>query len=142
MSFVFDDGGRAAAGYKGFTGDCGVRALAIAAERPYQEIYDMVGEYAKRERTGKRKRTRSHPRTGIYRATYDKMCFELGGVWEPCMKPGTGCRVRVRPDELPHGVLILRLSKHFAAFKYGELRDTYDSSRGGTRCVYGFYRFD
>lgn len=30
MLFVYDDGGRAAAGYKGTTGDCACRAVAIA----------------------------------------------------------------------------------------------------------------
>lgn len=41
MTFQFDDGGRAAAGYKGTTGDCACRAIAIASGRPYQEIYDL-----------------------------------------------------------------------------------------------------
>ena len=30
MDFVFHDGGRAAAGYKGMTGDCVTRSIAIA----------------------------------------------------------------------------------------------------------------
>ena len=32
MEFNFNDGGRAKAGYKGRTGDCVARAIAIAAE--------------------------------------------------------------------------------------------------------------
>lgn len=37
MDFVFHDGGRAAAGYKGKTGDCVTRSIAIATGKPYQE---------------------------------------------------------------------------------------------------------
>ena len=35
-----DDGGRAAAGYKGETNDCACRAIAIATGMPYQKVYD------------------------------------------------------------------------------------------------------
>jgi hypothetical protein len=66
--FIFNDGGRADAGYKGLTGDCAVRSIAIATGLPYQKVYDMVVEYGKKERmTKKRKRSgRSHPRTGVW----------------------------------------------------------------------------
>lgn len=33
MNFIYDDGGRSAAGYKGFTGDCACRAAAIRIPR-------------------------------------------------------------------------------------------------------------
>jgi hypothetical protein len=33
MKFNYNDGGREAAGFKGFTGDCVCRAIAIATER-------------------------------------------------------------------------------------------------------------
>ena len=39
MTWTFDDGGRAAAGYKGNAGDCVVRAIAIASGGPYSEVY-------------------------------------------------------------------------------------------------------
>jgi len=42
--FVYNDGGREAAGYKGTAGDCVCRAVAIAAELPYQEVYDRLAE--------------------------------------------------------------------------------------------------
>ena len=47
----FDDGGRSAAGYKGKTGDCVVRSIAIATGLPYQQIYDLVNGAAVYERT-------------------------------------------------------------------------------------------
>lgn len=36
MQFQYNDGGRAEAGFKGTTGDCVCRAIAIATERPYR----------------------------------------------------------------------------------------------------------
>lgn len=42
MEFIYDDGGRAEAGYKGHTGDCVVRAVAIATQLPYQDVYDAL----------------------------------------------------------------------------------------------------
>jgi len=56
------------------------------------------------------------------------------------MQIGSGCTVHVKKDELPEGRLILRLSKHYAAFIDGELHDSFDSSRNGTRCVYGYWK--
>ncbi|WP_231970582.1 hypothetical protein [Polynucleobacter necessarius] len=40
LGFEFNDGGREAAGFKGGAGDCVVRAIAIAAELPYMEVYE------------------------------------------------------------------------------------------------------
>jgi hypothetical protein len=42
LELKIDDGGRAAAGYKGKTGDCVVRSIAIVTGRPYQKIYDEL----------------------------------------------------------------------------------------------------
>lgn len=139
MTFVYNDGGRAAAGFRGDTRDCGVRALAIAANMNYRDAYELIGEFCKKERRSKRRKTRSHPRTGVYRATYNRVLEHLGWKWAPAMQIGSGCVMHVHPDELPHGPVILRLSKHFAAAIDGILHDTYDSSRDGTRCVYGYW---
>jgi hypothetical protein len=55
------------------------------------------------------------------------------------MRVGSGCRVHLRADELPPGRLIVRVSKHVAAVIDGVIHDTFDCSRGGTRCVYGYF---
>lgn len=139
IAFQFNDGGRAAAGFRGFTSDCVVRAIAIATEQPYQAVYDAVNELAKLERPGKRQRGRSSARTGVYRTTYDLYLKNLGWVWVPTMTFGSGCKVHLTRDELPGGRLIVRVSRHVAAVVNGVLLDTHDCSRGGTRCVYGYY---
>lgn len=139
VQWVNDDGGRAAAGFRGETRDCGVRAIAIAFRMDYREVYDLVARYGERERRSRRRRRKSHPRTGIYIATFRRIAADLGASWTPTMGIGTGCRVHVRPDELPRGRLILNVSRHYCAFIDGVLHDTHDCSRGGTRCVYGFW---
>ena len=140
VQFVYDDGGRAAAGFKGTAGDCAVRAAAIAAEIPYQEAYDLINRYSKNEKPSKRQRGKSSSRTGVHKATFHKVMENLGWGWTPTMQIGSGCTVHVRGDELPPGRLILNLSKHYAAYLDGVLHDTFDGSRNGTRCVYGYWR--
>lgn len=54
MEFVYNDGGRSEAGFKGTTGDCVCRAIAIATQRPYKEIYDLINEFGKKKSRTKR----------------------------------------------------------------------------------------
>lgn len=137
--WVADDGGRADAGFRGDTGDCATRAIAIATGLPYQQVYDRINELAKaHERRGSRKRI-SNARTGVYKQTVHRLMAELGWRWTPTMQIGSGCRVHVRADELPTGRLVLNLSRHYAAVIDGVLHDTDDCSRDGTRCVYGYW---
>ena len=139
MQWVMDDGGRAAAGYKGKTGDCVCRAIAIATERPYKEVYDLINAFAKEEKITKRKRGKSSARNGVYKDVRRQIMEHLGWTWVPTMKIGEGCTVHLRAEELPKGRLIVSVSKHLCAVIDGVLHDTYDCSRDGTRCVYGYY---
>ena len=63
----------------------------------------------------------------------------LGWKWIPTMTIGSGCKVHLREDELPKGRIVCSLSKHETAVIDGVLNDTYDCSRDGTRCVYGYF---
>jgi hypothetical protein len=147
---VYDDGGRAAAGYKGTAGDCVCRAIAIATERPYQEVYETLRsglrEYAgsRRDRTAKRiargrGRRGTTPRNGISPKVYGPYLKALGWQWTPTMRIGSGCKVHLRANELPPGRLIVQVSRHLAAVIDGVIHDTHDCSRSGTRCVYGYW---
>ena len=152
MKWVYDDGGRAAAGYKGKAGDCVCRAIAIATERPYQEVYDLINEFAKSERKGKRKRGISSARTGVYKQTIKKVMEHYGWIWIPTMKVGQGCKVHLNEKELPSGRLVVSVSKHETAVIDGVIHDTYDPNDRGVytdadgkvipqtdRCVYGYF---
>jgi len=138
MKWINDDGGRAEAGYKGTTGDCCVRAIAIVTGKPYQEVYDAINEVSKTERTGKRKRGKSNARTGVYSKTARKYMESLGYEWTATMHIGSGCKVHLWDNELPKGRLFVRVSRHYTAVIDGVVHDTHDPTRGGTRCVYGY----
>lgn len=135
MDFVYDDGGRAAAGYKGKTSDCVCRAIAIAAELPYKEVYDVINEYGKKER----KKNKSTARTGVKKSTTRKVMAHFGFQWHPTMHIGQGCTVHLDEKELPKGRIIVSVSAHCAAVIDGVLHDTYDCTRDGSRCVYGYF---
>jgi len=139
MDFVFHDGGRAAAGYKGLTGDCVTRSIAIATGKTYQEVYDAINQLARAERIGKRKRRRSSSRTGVFRRTYQHYLESLGWRWTSTMSIGSGCRVHFCASELPQGPLIVKVSRHLTAVIDGVLYDTHNCARGGARCVYGYF---
>ena len=150
ISFIKDDGGRAAAGFKNkaTAGDCVARAVAIASGRPYIEVYNELAELnarmpitryrAGRPATGKF--TASH---GIYTRSklFKDYMARNGFEWIPTMRIGSGCLVHVKHDELPKkGRLVLKLSRHCAAVIDNILYDAYDCSRDGTRAVYGYWR--
>ncbi|MEA3295883.1 MAG: hypothetical protein U9Q27_01945 [Patescibacteria group bacterium] len=139
QKFIYNDGGRKDTGFKGSTGDCVTRAIAIATGKPYKEVYDALNSLSENERIGKRKKSKSNSRTGIYRMTYQKYIESLGWKWIPTMKIGQGCKIHLRSDELPSGTLIVKVSKHLTCVKDGIIHDTFDPSRGGSRCVYGYY---
>lgn len=146
MTFQQNDGGRAAAGYSGDAGDCVTRAIAIATGKPYSEVYDALfalsrnyGE-TRRGRVARSIRVRgASPRSGQHKEVYGEYLKSLGWKWVATMKIGTGCKVHLKAEELPAGRLIVRVSKHITTMIDGVIHDTYNPSRGGTRCVYGYY---
>lgn len=137
--WVNDDGGRAAAGYKGDTGDCAARALSIATGMGYKAAYDLINEFAKIEKPSKVRRGRSDARTGVHRVTMQAVMAHLGWRWVPLMKIGSGCTVHLHEAEVADGRIIVSLSKHYAAVINKKLHDTHRSDREGTRCVYGYW---
>lgn len=135
MNFVFNDGGRAAAGFKGEASDCVTRAIAIATGMPYQEVYNLMNKRVKQ--TGRSLSTRG-ARNGVPK-DLTRIMAELGWRWVPTMMVGRGTTVHLRKEELPSGTIIVKLSKHVAAVIDGVVHDTHDCSRDGSRCVYGYY---
>jgi hypothetical protein len=79
------------------------------------------------------------PRNGNHRNVFHGYILGQGFDWVPTMKIGAGCEVHLLANELPSGKLIVRVSKHLTAVINGVIQDTHDPSRGGSRCVYGYY---
>ena len=146
MKFIYNDGGRAEAGFKGKTGDCCCRAIAIATGMPYKEAYKLINDFGKAEKPNRKDRrgnkyngSRSSARTGVYKDTMRKIMDSLGWTWVATMGIGQGCRVHLRDDELPRGRIIVNVARHYAAVIDGVLNDTWDSQMDGNRCVYGYW---
>jgi len=160
MQFIFNDGGRSAAGYKGKAGDCVVRSIAIAAGLPYQQVYDALSEGSRSQRKTKRSKVKGSARDGVYvqRKWFKDYMASLGFTWTPTMGIGTGCKVHLHDGELPMGRLVVAVSKHYTAVIDGVIHDTHDPQRvtvafevgkpllpGSSftsisrRCVYGYW---
>jgi hypothetical protein len=167
MKVVYNDGGRKKAGYKGSTGDCVVRAVAIATEQDYQTVYDALTTLERSRRKSKHNpRGATTVREGVQtrsKAFKDYM-RALGWMWTPTMAIGSGCKVHLATGELPMGRLIVAVSKHYTAVIDGVIYDTHNPQREpqnvyggnpvidpdgqrrnpivqviGGRCVYGYW---
>ena len=131
MTFKYNDGGMATAGFKKPKSDCVVRAIAIATEKPYMEIHDMINEMAGYDmaRSG----------NGVNKKIYNAIMKEFGWKWVATMFVGSGCKVHLVAHELPHGRLMVRVSKHMTNMVDGIVHDMCNPSRDGTRAVYGYF---
>jgi hypothetical protein len=137
LPYQYDDGGRSLSGLSGTAGDCVVRAIAIATGLPYRKVYDDL--HAEMRARGPLMAGKS-PRSGVPMDVVRAYMARVGWEWVPTMRVGTGCTVHLTSGEIPDGRVVARVSKHMVAVVNGVMRDTFDPSRGGTRCVYGFFR--
>jgi len=131
MKFVYNDGGRSKYFKAKQVGDCVVRAAAIASQRDYKEVYDLARKIAK-----------GTPRNGMSKTHTKRLMETLGGKWQPTMAIGSGCKVHLKDGELPTGRIVCSLSGHVVAVINGVVNDTYEDDRNGTRCVYGYWKFN
>ncbi len=137
MKWIYDDGGRSKY-FKGTTEDCVCRAIAIATGKDYKEVYDMINDYIKQEQLDDM--YVENARTGVSKEICTKLLESLGWKWHACMIFGKGCTTHLKSGELPKkGTLIVSVSKHLTCVKDNIIYDTFDPSRNGTRCVYGYY---
>lgn len=132
LKFVYDDGGRIKYFKAANVNDCVVRSIAIATGRNYKQVYDET-----RHLVG------YTPRNGVYQKDVKRVMQHFGGSWVSCMQFGEGCKAHLTDNEIPmRGNVVCSLSKHVVAVVNGVMHDTYDSSRNGTRCVYGYWVFN
>ena len=140
LDFNYNDGGRSKYFKAEKVGDCVCRAIAIANNMDYKEVYDMINLYAKKEHLGKRKKGISNARNGVYKDTIRRVLEDLGWTWVATMGIGKGCQVHLRVGEIPmNETIIVNVSKHTTCVINGVINDTFDCSRNGNRCVYGYF---
>ncbi len=117
MQFVWDDGGRAACGYVGLTGDCVPRAIAIATGIAYREIYERLGRESAKS-----------PRFGVNTATAAAFLGER--EWDKSI----GYDRPFEVEDLPMGIVIVHIAKesghshHFCTLIDRVIHDTWDPS--------------
>ncbi len=123
-TWVYDDGGRAQAGYQFHSaGDCVSRAIAIATQMPYEVVVDIVD---------KASHARGDSQSGVYDYATKGILTSLG--WER-----KTTKAHLNPDEFPPGRLILEVNRHLVALIDGVIHDTYDPSEYGSRRVYAYW---
>ena len=126
QAWVYDDGGRAQAGYRLHSaGDCVSRAIAIATEMPYVLVADMVDK-AHHGRNG-------DSQSGAFEYIYGGILTALG--WKKVTS-----KAHLNSDEFPPGRLILKVNRHLVALIDGVIHDTYDPSYHGSRRVYAYWK--
>ena len=132
MQYIYNDGGRVAAGFKGHAGDCVTRSVAIISGRPYAEVYATLAGGMGTQRKSKGATARNGVTTG--RKWFKDYMHSIGFVWTPTMHIGQGCKVHLRADELPPGRLVVAVSKHYTAVIDGVIHDTHNpaADRGTT----------
>lgn len=130
MEFNYNDGGRSNY-FKGSASDCVCRAIAIALEKDYKETYDECKKFLGYS-----------PRDGVNKKDTKNLMKHFGFKWTSLMGIGTGCTIHLRSEELPKGRIVCKCSSHLVACIDGIVNDTHDSSRDGTRCVYGYWYKD
>lgn len=128
MVYVFNDGGKADTGRKGKSGDCVVRAIAIANNMDYETAYRMVAQEA--ANYGFKKSARD----GIHNIVRDAVLKKLGWVWVSAPKIA-GRKARCA-DLLAEGIVIARQARHIVAVNYGIPHDIFDSSN---KMIYGYW---
>lgn len=100
MEWVWSDGGRAGSGFVGLTGDCVVRAIAIATGLAYKEVYKELGD------------AMSHsPRQGVSTATSHDFLSVRG--WDYAQQIGQ----RFTAECLPMGTVIVHLINDTTSYR-------------------------
>ena len=133
MEYIYNDGGRSKY-FKGKAEDCVCRAISIASNRDYKEVYESL------------KKALGTPRNGVFttnKAFKDWMVAN-GFVWTPCSGIGVKTSVHFIEGELPKGRLVCSVAKHYVAVVDDKVYDTWDSrynSFNEVRRIYGYWEY-
>lgn len=129
LQFQFNDGGRHKYYKAKNVGDCVTRAIAIATKMDYKDVYNLIKRY-----------TKDSPRNGVRKTIIKRIMKDLGYEWIPTMAISSGCTTHLAYGEIPMDkTIICSCSGHLVAVINGVVNDTYDCTRGASRCVYGYW---
>lgn len=116
-NWVETDGGRADAGHIGSAGDCAIRAISIACELSYQEVWLSFDSEDPNE----------SPDEGIMVMQITNFLFERG--WETIPLAQEGLTVKETAQKFKNGLITCTLLQygHFVAAVNGKYYDTWNS---------------
>lgn len=133
LPFKYNDGGRSKYFKANNVRDCAIRAIAIATQQDYKEVYDNLKKLNKGESC----------RNGTPNKISKKYLKQLGWKWIGInRKNGESCKLNKEDMEKfinNYDRIIIRVSKHLTTIIDGCLNDTFDCSRDGDRGVYGIW---
>ena len=127
LAFNLNDGGRKAAGRKGKTGDCLIRAIAIATGIPYETVYKRAASmykqagYTASGNVGTIRKSRKRGMRSINKVQ-DDIVESFGFTKEPQHTP----RLTYSQAEMVYGDCMVTTTKHIACIRNGALQDTFD----------------
>ncbi len=133
MQFHKTDGGRRDAGFKGRTGDCVTRSIAIATETPYRQVYRDLTALT-RSMTGG---LDTSVRRGCSEAVSHRYLTDHG--WSVVLTPNS-----YLVDAPTDRRIIAVLPRHNVAVIYGTVHDSWDSrvsrrTKCGSPRLLGYY---
>ena len=127
--WIQTDGGRADAGYKGLTGDCVVRACAIAFSLPYKEVWEYFKNDSEEENWT--------PSNGVESTSSSRFLRDRG--WE--VKPSSGT-VREVAKTIGDGIIDCHLmgDGHFVAVRNFKYLDQWNSGQLKVKAIWQPFR--
>ena len=129
IGYCFDDGGRQEAGYKGKTGDCVPRAIAIVTGLPYKQVYKAMADAMKEygyAASGNAYQQRGKKVKG-QRNAKDIQVDVIQKLGLKKVKFEKGVRPTYSEAYAKYGNCLVFTTKHAVALVDGKLRDTWDN---------------
>ena len=131
IGYIYDDGGRRDAGYKGDTGDCVPRAIAILTGESYKEVYRTMADAMKASgyaasgnayATAKRKMPKKRGQKDA-KVVQEIVMAKYGLVK---VKLPSGERPTYSEAHAEYGNVLVSTRGHVCAIVDGELHDIFD----------------
>ena len=135
MRYHYNDGGRRDAGFKGETGDCVTRAIAIATGTRYRQVYRELTELTKSMTGG----LETSVASGCSNAVAHRYLIDLG--WSVVPTPNRYLKDAPRDQR----ILVKLTERHDVAVINGTVHDSWDSrvsrrTKCGSPKMAGYYR--
>ena len=158
IEHIFNDGGRATAGFTGETYDCVTRAVAIITENPYREVYDNLYRLAlgyasdnddkvaramrrAMEVCGAHWKNHPDPNSGVNWEITDRYLLELDWFFWAIVPDKNGMNWMKLSDFTGfEGRYVVRLIGHSTAVIDGKVYDTFNPEERHSVPVIGFWR--